>query len=177
MFAASLVLGYTRLVPAGGLHDGTPSAFANSLDLVGKFAKLSAQSQRNYEILTSFSAAIEEYHAKKSQEQESVANPYLEQISRPVADTMDADDEVPAVATAASDGFALGALPGSVDASITGRTGEGFGDFNFPEVPSGGLMPSLSDDVGFQLFWDGYSPPLLAGMQMANDDYMPQNWP
>jgi hypothetical protein len=172
VFAASLVLGFSQMVAGDDFHQDAPQAFANSLRVVEKFSTLSAQSQRNHEILTSFSNAIDAYHMKREREQSSAGNPYLEQIIRPL-DTggpLDGTDEM------ASDGQAANLAMGTAgDMGAAPAMGD-FGDFMWPEMQNGFLVPQMNDEIGFQLFWDGYSPPLLAGMQMQNDDMSMPPW-
>jgi hypothetical protein len=173
VFAASLVLGFSQMVAGEEYHQDAPQAFANSLRVVERFSSLSAQSQRNHEILSSFSNAIDAYHAKREREQASAGNPYLEQIIRPAGTSvplegqdgidMGADAQVTSVPMGA--GVEMGAAP----------MGD-FGDFMWPEMQNGFLVPQMNDEIGFQLFWDGYSPPLLAGMQMQNDDLSIPPW-
>ncbi|KAK0391498.1 hypothetical protein NLU13_0999 [Sarocladium strictum] len=174
VFAASLVLGFSQLVASDEYHQDAPQAFLNSLRVVERFSSLSAQSQRNHEILTSFSSAIDAYHAKREREKASAGNPYLEQIIRPVESSMPSN---------AQDGLEMG---GDGQASSM-QMGPGvdmgaapmgdFGDFNaWPEMQNGFLVPQMNDEIGFQLFWDGYSPPLPAGMQMQNDDMSMAPW-
>ncbi|KAH8173618.1 fungal specific transcription factor domain-containing protein [Sarocladium implicatum] len=171
LFAASLVLGFSQMVPSKDSHQDAPQAFDDSIRVVERLSKLSAQSQRNHEILTSFSNAISAYHARVEREQASLENPYLEQIIRPSGSgvAIDGQDGMNLTANVAAGGMPLN----------TAMSGEPVGNFNdmmWPEMQTGFLVPQMNDEIGFQLFWDGYSPPLLAGMQMQNDDMSVPPW-
>lgn len=160
------------MVTSKNVHQDAPEAFINSIRVVERLSKLSAQSQRNHEILTTFSSAIDAYHAKIEREQSSLGNPYLEQIIRPLGSSLAADGQNGM--DFAPEAHANGVV---ADSSVLGT--ESIGDFNdlmWPEIQSGFLVPQMNDDIGFQLFWDGYSPPLLAGMQMQNDDMSVPPW-
>lgn len=154
------------MVGGDDLHQDAPQAFANSLRVVEGFSKLSAQSQRNHEILSSFSSAIDAYHTKREREKVSSGNPYLEQIIRPSGSGLLLDGH---------DGANLGPGPQATGVPMGGTAAMAppmgdFGENMWPEMQNGFLVPQMNDEVGFQLFWEGYSPPLLAGMQMQNDD-------
>ena len=115
---------------------------------------------------------LDAYHTKIEREQSSLGNPYLEQIIRPLGSSLAADGQNGM--DFAPEAHANGVV---ADSSVLGT--ESIGDFNdlmWPEIQSGFLVPQMNDDIGFQLFWDGYSPPLLAGMQMQNDDMSVPPW-
>ncbi|POR34382.1 Uncharacterized protein TPAR_05447 [Tolypocladium paradoxum] len=194
VLAAGLVLGFSLLVPGETLHPDARRAFTTARKVTARMSRLSPQAQRNHEILTAFSDAIELYRDKVLRRMRSPrdgpGSAYLEQILRPAAPEGEQIDLLPddRIADERGGGEEVMDMPGvgqrpdgaacsfrgpevvvpgttasadyvpppercqKLDKSLANTHGSGWNSSGW----AGGLDSDVSDEMGFQQFWDEY---------------------
>jgi hypothetical protein len=167
-----LVLGFSLLVEEEGWPN-TRETFSHVRETLHKLARLSPQAEQYYDILTSFSSAIELYRQQVLAQQKPPTNPYVEKIM-----TFGTDGE-----TSRSSGWNSGnqsqlQTPGPLTTPDPSEThedsaamfsGEPFGSLQ----EMSGFTTQLGDDIGLQLIWDSYTMQILDFTSFGDAEIQP----
>lgn len=150
------MLGFSLLVEEEGWPN-TRDDLSHVRETLQKLARLSPQAEQYYDILTSFSSAIELYRQQVLAQQKPPVNPYVEKIM-----TFGADRD--ASSSSGWNGgnqsqFQTSGLLNTPDSSETHEdsatmfSGEPFGILE----DMSGFTTQVGDDIGLQLIWDSYT--------------------
>ncbi|KAH7130918.1 hypothetical protein EDB81DRAFT_871384 [Dactylonectria macrodidyma] len=171
IFAAGLVLGLSLLDQSAALSSDARIAFVSSREVLKILSRLSPQAERYFEILSLFSEAIDSYQDNLSHACRQSSSSYLEQILRPTLPSYDGDilqTQSGRSSNELSDDYVNPAV-----GQITTRV-----DSGDPLLPQEFLavLPDVSDELGYQLFWDEYTLECANQLDVANADFSLTGW-
>lgn len=159
---------------------GTRAAFTSAREVLRTISRLSPQAQRYHEILTSFGDALEAYRSQLHQDRPQTNHQYLEQIFR-----LEVEDPFmtrPATPSAGGPTYNT-EMGGGVEPNMQGGTEppremiDPLGGFGFPQSSMMNVLsPEVSDDFGFQLMWDEYSPNFAVNAPATDEGLQQACW-
>ncbi|KAH7110214.1 hypothetical protein B0J13DRAFT_516671 [Dactylonectria estremocensis] len=168
VLAAGLVLGFSLLATRETSHTDAREAFKSSQRVLAELARLSPQAQRNLEILSTFSDAISSYNSKQNPDRRQPSGGYLEQILRPGGHlSATADSEGPNVSSSQ-----LPCVPQIVGSTMAGQPEA----FEWPGATVGNFGAEVTDEIGFQQFWENYTSQFMAQGLPEGGDVTQGSW-
>lgn len=172
MFAAGLLLGFAMFAQTEPVPE-IDNAFQNTIIVLQRLAQLSPQAKHYYEILSSFSDAIQSRREQLGQEKRKKSNQYVSQIF--TADLHDSNPNFPTTYTTPSSGAGATNLHSNAGATtdLDGMAAFDFDASSFGTASDGlAAFTSNSDDVAndFLLSDNLYVHPLFLILHVSSAD-------
>lgn len=165
------MLGLSLLDQSAALSSDARIAFVSSREVLKFLSRLSPQAERYFEILSLFAEAIDSYQDSLIHACRQSSSSYLEQILRPTLPSYD-NDALQTKSGGSSNDLDNSCVNPVVEAAPTGvYSGAPLFQQDFLAV-----LPDVSDELGYQLFWDEYTLECSTQLDLANTDFSLAEW-